>query len=142
MSATASNTMDTDEQLTTGDLSPVPRACRRAAPLLQATYWTSVGEKRTPRSRALHRSTPASSTGHDQRREHVDTWRGNPRCVPDESFDSVVSFSVLEHLRARVGSRDVPVLRSGGTVLLQVVVWGIQKHPRFLPLYAVGSVTF
>ena len=79
-------------------------------------------------------------------REHVDTWgEATAMPFPDESFDSVVSFSVLEHLEEPdVAIREMyRVLRSSGTVLLQVpFIWGIHEAPRdFFRFTPYGSIT-
>jgi SAM-dependent methyltransferase len=67
-------------------------------------------------------------------REHVDVW-GSADDLPfqDDSFDTVVSFHVLEHTEepAAVLGEMARVLRPGGRVLLSVpFVWGIHEAPR------------
>ncbi len=67
-------------------------------------------------------------------REGVDVW-GSADDLPfgDDSFDTVVSFHVLEHTEepARVLGEMARVLRPGGRLLLAVpFIWGVHEAPR------------
>lgn len=71
-------------------------------------------------------------TQHD--RERVDVW-GDAQDLPfgDGSFDTVVSFHVIEHTESpqRVLAEAFRVLRPGGRVLLAVpFMWGLHEAPR------------
>ena len=82
-------------------------------------------------------------TQHD--RSRVDVW-GDAAALPfeDGSFDTVVSFHVLEHTEdpGKVLSEMARVLRPGGIVLLAVpFMWGLHELPRdFFRLTPAGLV--
>ena len=82
-------------------------------------------------------------TQHD--RSRVDVW-GDAAALPfeDGSFDTVVSFHVLEHTEdpGKVVSEMARVLRPGGIVLLAVpFMWGLHELPRdFFRLTPAGLV--
>lgn len=78
-----------------------------------------------------------------QDRERVDVW-GDAQDLPfgAASFDTVVSFHVLEHTESpeRVMAEVARVLRPGGRVLIAMpFLWGIHEAPRdFVRLTSYG----
>lgn len=83
-------------------------------------------------------------TVHD--RERVDVW-GSADELPfeDRSFDTVISFHVLEHTEepATVLREMARVLRPGGRVLLAVpFVWGIHEAPRDFYRFTPYGLTY
>lgn len=102
-----------------GELLDVGCGERPYEPLLAPHVTSYVGLE--------HEATPHS-------RARVDVW-GRADALPfsDASFDTVVSFHVLEHTEVpeRVLSEAYRVLRPGGTLLITTpFLWGIHEAPR------------